>query len=248
MRKDIGMPMGIDMSRRWLRPELMDQPDLEERRHDLALEGLARINWWSGSAGILWPAIRDLARQLQPEPVRILDVASGAGDVPIRLWHKARRTGVALQVDGCDISPAAVAFASQRAAKRNALVRFFPWDALAKPLPDGYDVVTSSLFLHHLEEEKAQLLLRRMAQAARHLVLVNDLRRGWLGFALAFLGTRFLSLSRIVHVDGPRSVEAAYTGSEALALARRAGLEGAAVAPRWPFRFLLTYRHLPDRG
>jgi 2-polyprenyl-3-methyl-5-hydroxy-6-metoxy-1,4-benzoquinol methylase len=248
MRKDIGMPMGIDMSRRWLRPELMDQPDLEERRHDLALEGLARINWWSGSAGILWPAIRDLARQLQPEPVRILDVASGAGDVPIRLWHKARRAKVQMAIDGCDISPTAVTFASRRAHAEHAQVGFFQWDALEKPLPDGYHIVTSSLFLHHLEEEQAVALLGRMGRAARNLVLVNDLRRGWLGFVLAYLGTRFLSTSRIVHVDGPRSVQAAFTRGEALELARRAGLENPSVAARWPFRFLLTYRPPADRG
>jgi 2-polyprenyl-3-methyl-5-hydroxy-6-metoxy-1,4-benzoquinol methylase len=247
-RKDIGMPLGIDLSQRCRRAELMDQPDLEQRRHDLALQGLARINWWSGSARILWPAIRDLARQLKPEPVRILDVASGAGDVPIRLWHKARRARAQVLIDGCDISSTAVTFANHRAQAEHAQVGFFQWDALEKPLPDGYHIVTSSLFLHHLEEDQAVALLGRMGRAARNLVLVNDLRRNWLGFVLAYLGTRLLSTSRIVHIDGPRSVEAAFTRSEALELARRAGLANPSVAARWPFRFLLASRPLADRG
>jgi SAM-dependent methyltransferase len=236
------MPLGVDLRQRWRQAELMDQPDLERDRHFQALRGLARINWWSGSAGLLWPAIQQLARNLQPAALRVLDVASGAGDVAIRLWHKAQRAGVLLDIDGCDKSAAAVAFANRRAESDNAQVRFFAWDALAKPLPADYHIVTSSLFLHHLEEEQAVLLLQRLGQAAQHLVLVNDLRRGWLGFALAYLGTRILSSSPIVHVDGPRSVEAAFTLQEALALAQRAGLHDARVTPRWPFRFLLQAR------
>ena len=65
-------------------PEIMDQPDLRPARHVGALNGLARFNWWSGSAGILWRPLRDLARRLG-RPMRVLDAASGGGDVPLRL-------------------------------------------------------------------------------------------------------------------------------------------------------------------
>ena len=57
---------------------------------------------------------------------------------------------------------------------------------------------------------------------------------------LAYLGTRILSRSPVVHVDGLLSVAAAFTMSEALELARRARWEGATVRWRWPFRFLLS--------
>jgi hypothetical protein len=58
----------------------------------------------------------------------------------------------------------------------------------------------------------------------------------------AQLGSRVLTTSHVVHVDGPRSVEGAFTRAEALALAERAGLNGARVSRRWPFRWLLTWR------
>jgi hypothetical protein len=99
-----------------------------------------------------------------------------------------------------------------------------------------------SLFLHHLDEPQAVELLRRMSESARHLVLVNDLIRGRLGYALAWLGTRLLTRSRVVHVDGPLSVEGAFTRAEALELAERAGLHGATIVRRWPCRFLLTWQ------
>src|SRR5437588_2392222 len=100
------------LARRHRQPEIMDEPGLDAGLHEQALKGLARINFWSASAGILWPAIAELARS---GPVRLLDVASGAGDVPIRLWQRARRAGVSLEAAACDVSPTAIAHAEARA-------------------------------------------------------------------------------------------------------------------------------------
>jgi 2-polyprenyl-3-methyl-5-hydroxy-6-metoxy-1,4-benzoquinol methylase len=222
-------------------PEIIDQPDLDAVRHVIALRGLERINRWSGSARILWPTVRDLARLSGGAPLRLLDIATGGGDVPLRLWHKARRAGIPLQVDGCDRSPTAVAHARQVAGAQGADVSFFEWNALNGPLPEGNDILTCSLFLHHLEEEQAISLLARMAAAARRLVVINDLRRSRSGLLLAYVGTRVLSRSPVVHVDGPTSVVAAFTPEEMRQLAERAGLHGGRIVRRWPFRFLFTW-------
>src|SRR5262245_2465175 len=112
------------------RPEIMDQPDLNADRHVEALRGLARINLLSRSAGILWPDLAELARRLAPCAPRILDVATGGGDVPIRLWRRARRAGLDLHVEACDISPVALEHARFRAAAAGDSIRFFEYDAL----------------------------------------------------------------------------------------------------------------------
>ena len=219
----------------------MDQPDLDRRLHVEALRGLERINLISGSARILWPTLRRLALQAGPQGLRVLDVATGAGDVPIRLWRRARKANLPLWIDGCDRSDCALTHARERAEQRHAEVPFFEWDALNGPLPAGYDILTCSLFLHHLDEGQAIDLLRRMAAAARRMLLINDLERSLPGLLLAYLGTRVLSGSPVVHTDGPLSVAAAFTRDEALALAHRAGLDGAVVQRRWPFRYLLSW-------
>jgi SAM-dependent methyltransferase len=234
------MPLLPALSRR-LRPEVMDQPGLDPRLHHQALHGLGRVNFWSGSAGILWPHLSSLGLSLAPRPLRVLDLATGGGDVPIRLWHRARRAGLPIVVEGCDISPVAVEHATREAERRGAEVHFFKADALGGDLRAGYDAVVCSLFLHHLTEDQAVRLLRRMAAAAGRLVLVNDLVRSRPGLLLARVGTRLLSRSPVVHVDGPRSVEGAFTVEEARRLAERAGLAGATAARRWPCRFLLSW-------
>jgi 2-polyprenyl-3-methyl-5-hydroxy-6-metoxy-1,4-benzoquinol methylase len=225
------------------RPELMDQPGLDAGEHARALDGLRRINLVSRTAPALWPSLAKLARE-RPRaagPLRVLDVATGGGDVPVALASRAERSGLAITVDGCDVSAKAVAVAGEKAARRGGRGRFFALDVLAEPIPDGYDVLICSLFLHHLDEADACSLLRKMAAAARRLVLVDDLARSAAGSCLAWLACHILSRSPTVWHDGPASAAAAFTPDEALDLARRAGLQGATIRRRWPCRFLLSW-------
>jgi SAM-dependent methyltransferase len=235
------MPL-LDVNARRREPEWMDEPTLDRELHEHALAALRRVNRLSGTAGRLWRPIQRLASKLPRDRLRVLDLASGGGDVAIALALAARRSDVLLQIDGCDVSPTAVAH-GESLARRYGLdnVGFFALDVLQADLPRAYDVVICSLFLHHLAEADAVRLLVQMAAAARRLVLVDDLLRTRFGYALAWLGCQLLTRSPIVHTDGPRSVRAAFTLSEARQLAERAGLEGCRIAAHWPQRFLLSW-------
>ena len=228
-------------------PELMDQPGLDAGLHAHALQSLSRINWLSRTSAIIWSPIRQLVLEASPRrPLRILDVACGGGDVALELARRAHRAGIAVHVDGCDISPVAVNYARDAAVRRHASnVGFFQHDALRNPLPADYDVVTCSLFLHHLDDHDAGRMLRSMAAAASQMVVASDLRRSRWGYALAWIACRALTRSPIVHVDGPLSVAAAFTLDEARKLATEAGLPGARVSRHWPQRFLLVWRKPP---
>jgi 2-polyprenyl-3-methyl-5-hydroxy-6-metoxy-1,4-benzoquinol methylase len=233
------MPFLPDLSRRNRQPEIMDQPGLDPAHHAAALIGLRRVNRLSNTAGSLWGELAPLARS-RSQPLRLLDIATGGGDIPIALWQKAKRAGLPIQIEGCDKSPTAIEQARQRAETAGADVRFFSLDVLTDMVPTGYDVATCSLFLHHLDEAEGVELLRRMAAAAR-VVLVSDLVRCRTGWLMAYLGTRLLTRSPVVHVDGPLSVQAALTPDEALSMAARAGLEGATVRRCWPWRYILRW-------
>ena len=219
----------------------MDRPDVGETEHRHALAALSRINWLSDSSGIFWPALRRLARETG-RPLRVLDLACGGGDVTIALARRARRAGIACEFVGCDLSPVALEVARARAAEAGMAVDFFQLNVLESPLPRDFDAIICSLFLHHLDEEQAEPLLRRMAEATRRMVLVNDLARSRIGYFLAEVVGRLVTRSPIVHLDGPLSVAGAFTPAEALALATKAGLPGATVTNHWPWRFLLEWK------
>ncbi len=234
------MPVLASLDRRNRIPELMDEPGLDPQKHRQALTALARINRLSRSAAILWPEIANLASRLKGQPLRLLDVATGSGDIPRGLLRRAKSSGISLSIDACDISPTAIENATAQAAETG--IRFFTHDVLRDPFQGEYDVVICSLFLHHLSENEAITVLRRMQEATHDLVLVNDLERSRLGFGLAWLGCHVLTRSPIVHFDGPASVRSAFTLPEAKALAEVAGLNEVRIGRRWPCRYLLTGR------
>jgi 2-polyprenyl-3-methyl-5-hydroxy-6-metoxy-1,4-benzoquinol methylase len=228
--------------KRFREPELMDDPALEEERHLLALKGLERINAVSGSARQLWGPLRAWAKETGTHTLSVLDIASGGGDVPIGLDKLATREGIGLSICGSDLSKRAIEYASARAAQTKSPVTFITLDVLKDPLPSGFDVITNSLFMHHLSDDEVVLLLTKMSVAANKMVLINDLSRSRVGLAMAYLGTRLLSASDVVHYDGMISIKAAYTPEEFRELAERAGLSGCTVERRWPTRFLLQWK------
>lgn len=237
--------MTLDLRTRNLQSELMDDPSLDGVSHEQALTGLRRINWWSRTDLAVWRAIRrNLTGDSFERPISILDIASGGGDLAIRLSRRAERAGIPVNIEGCDISPTAIQFATRQALAANRTnIRFSLCNALQEPLPQAqYDVVMCSLFLHHLNAEVAVLLMEKMQAAARSLVLVDDLQRTRLGYSLAWLGCRLLTRCHVVHVDGPMSVEGAFTVDETRKLAERARITNAVFETHWPERFIMTSR------
>ena len=227
---------------------MMDQPGLDVRCHVEALDALGRANAVSLTAAAVWPAIRAAARDTAPGPLRVLDVASGGGHLIVSLARRAVREGVAVDWLGWDLSPVAVEYARTLAGRAGVRrVRFEHADALRDPMPEGVDVTVCTLFLHHLKDPDAAALLGRLRDAARHAVVVSDLRRTRLGAAFTWAGCRMLSRSEIFRVDGMRSVAAAFSTDEARSLAAAAGLTGAQVSHVWPQRWLLTWRKAARR-
>lgn len=220
----------------------MDQPGLDRREHARALTALGRINAVSRSVSSVWPVIRAVADATPERRLRILDIACGGGHVAIALARRMARERVSGEVLGCDLSPVAIEYATALAARAGVgQVHFASLDVLRDPWPQGFDVVHCSLFLHHLTDEDVVLVLQKMAEAAGRLVVISDLRRTGLGAVFAWAGCRLLTRSTVVHVDGARSVAAAFTTEEALALAHTAGLQTATIRHTWPQRFVLTW-------
>ncbi len=230
-------------------PELMDAPELDPGLHAEALEGLSRMNRASAAAQIMARPILELAREQNRGQMTLLDVACGGGDVPVEIAEIARRKGLTLQLVLTDQSATALQRAQALAGREGVACR-----VLAGRAPDGlpsgdFDVVTNSLFLHHLERASVVATLRAMAQRATRLLVISDLRRSVMGYGVAWTASRFFSRSRIVHHDGPVSVRAAWTIGELRKMTEEAGIGGAEIAPCWPWRMLLTFRRAEvDRG
>jgi 2-polyprenyl-3-methyl-5-hydroxy-6-metoxy-1,4-benzoquinol methylase len=225
-------------------PELMDQPGLDPETHRRALEGLRVANVISRTSQVLWREIREAGIfRNNGQPLRILDIATGGGDVVIGVARLAARHGVAVETHGCDFNSTAIEYAQSMADKFGlSNAKFFQLNAVVDPLPEEYDVVMSTLFFHHLGDDEAKRLLGRIARSAGRCVLIDDLCRSRLGYIYAWAGGRLLTRSQIVHTDGPLSVSAAFTIPEFRQLAQEAGVRSAQFRRHWPQRFLMSWK------
>lgn len=227
---------------RHLLPERMDDPHLDRPLHFQALRGLARINRWTRNASLSYRPLRELAQMAGRDRLRVLDIGTGAGDVPIALCRRADREGLLLEIEACDVSPQAIEFAKENIRRANVSIKLFPLDVLNEEIPGRYDVVMCSTFLHHFTESQAVEILRKMTSAAELRVIVVDLVRSPLNWGQAWLATRIFSRSQVVHYDGPQSIRAAFTLSEIHRLAEEAGLKDIRLRRSWPCRFVLVGR------
>jgi ubiquinone/menaquinone biosynthesis C-methylase UbiE len=158
------------------------------------------------------------------EPVRLLDVGTGAADIPEALIAWAAGNGIRLNVVAIDSRDEILDFAYERIGERADLHLDI---ARGERLPfetRSFDVAHTSMVLHHLEPDDAARLIAEMARVSRTGIIVNDLDRTfryWLGaWLLAHLFTR----NRYTRNDGPLSVRRAYRPAQVAQLAARAGL------------------------
>jgi ubiquinone/menaquinone biosynthesis C-methylase UbiE len=216
-------------------PELIDEPSLDTHAHADALRSLNRVNRVLGVDRRLYSAVAQLG---PPGRLSVLDLGTGGGGFLGYFFRRRGGTGMP-QLLGLDCSEFALGRAE---AWYDGAVRPVVADARRIPLADGsVDVVTCSLFLHHFDEADVVCILREAARVARRGVVISDLSRSRLALVLTWITTRLISRSHVFHVDGPKSVRAAFRGSELAAMADRAGLVGACVRSRFPFRLMLVW-------
>ncbi|MCB0359866.1 MAG: methyltransferase domain-containing protein, partial [Bdellovibrionales bacterium] len=134
-------------------PELMDQPGVDPEDYRVCLDGLRRINVLSRVAERFW---RTTVRALRLTPgatLRVVDTACGGADVSLRFATLARQAGVRVNVTLQDRSSHALAVAVERFSGTAIPFSTLQTDLSIADLPEEFDVVLNSLFLHHLPEK-----------------------------------------------------------------------------------------------
>jgi len=176
--------------------------------------------------------------------VRLLDVGTGCGDIPLAALAWADANEVDLRIVGVDSLPASLEDARRaiaRAAEKNArgrdaiesrieLVKADAFELAARFEPASFDVVHAGMFLHHFTDDQIVTLLKMMGALASKLVIWNDLLRD----RASRMAIRVLTLpmSRVIRHDAVLSVDKGFLDDDARTLMARAGLPQP-VIKRW---------------
>lgn len=212
----------------------MDDPRLDAGAHSQGLRSLARSSRWLGADHAVLRTIHGVAQNAQS----FLDLGCGSGSLLQRIG-----ASIPSRIIGVDRSRFALGLAAKSQPSRNWIVA----DVRKLPLADrSVDVAVCTLLVHHFDPDDAVKLLSEAGRIARLAVIISDLTRSRLALICTWLFTRIFSRSWVFHVDGPRSVRAAYTRLEMQSLTVRAHLDGVIIRGQFPFRMLLIWRKLPD--
>jgi ubiquinone/menaquinone biosynthesis C-methylase UbiE len=185
-------------------PELLDSDAGTPAEIRGSLRDLRVINAWFGGVRTTTSLVEAVARHTGKTSLSLLEVAAGSGFVPQRTGARLHRSGIELQTTLLDRSPAHLNGSQPAVAA----------DALALPFRNAsFDLVSSSLFAHHLEPDQFVAFVREGLRVCRLAVLINDLVRHPLHLALVYAGFMFYR-SRLTRHDAPASVRRAYTPAE----------------------------------
>src|SRR3984893_8067834 len=165
------------MKRRFdpVEPELMDRPQPVSAELERDLKNLRQLNRWFGSHRLVLHFAR---RWIKPgDHIRIVDLATGSGDIPRLIVDLARKIGAKVEIDALDRQPATLEIARELSAAYPE-ISYIEADVLEWRPEQHYDVVLCSLALHHFSHRDAVRVLRLCRELSRKFVLVSDLCRG----------------------------------------------------------------------
>lgn len=220
------------LAKRLQAEELMDDPALDAGTYHAVLHDLAKVNSVTFAGR---PTLDFLRRAIgKRTSFRLLDVGFGDGDMLRRIARWAGRRGIAADLTGVDLNTRSVA-AAEATPSPGAPIRYLAGD-YADLAGEGLDFVVSSLVAHHMTHEQLVAFLRFMDRESATGWFVNDLHRH--GFAhMSFpLLASVMGWHRIVRLDGTTSIARSYRPAEWPPILAEAGVTGARVHRRFPFR------------
>lgn len=210
-------------------PEIMDDFSIQDERIGEALAELKVINKFLGGISTTKKGLRKFLRNTYDKKIKILDAGSGASDV----FEKEKNKFVLFSLDRnkkiCTY------------LKSNKNINPVFGNALELPFKrKSFDIVHTSLFLHHLNEEEIKKLLSVFSETAVNGIIINDLRRS----ILAYLGIKILTMlfskSDFVKNDGPLSVKKGFTKDDLTKILNKIPFSRYEIKRTWAFRWLVV--------
>ena len=201
-------------------PELMDRPQPVSAELEGDLRNIRQLNRWFGSHRLVSQFVR---RWIEPgDKLRIVDLATGSGDIPRLIVDYARKIGAEVEIDAVDKQSATLEIARKLSVDYPEIF-YSEANILEWQTARTYDIVLCSLVLHHFSDEEAVRVLRRCCELSRKFALVSDLRRGLVATAGVYFLTAVIFREPMTRYDARLSAARAFSFEELDKLARQAG-------------------------
>ncbi|WP_282069626.1 methyltransferase domain-containing protein [Olleya namhaensis] len=216
--------------------EIMDDLDYNGPILHDALDKLAKINQWLGGNIVTINGLKKaLKNHSKSEAITIIDLGCGGGDILREISLFGKKNDYNFKLIGIDANPHTVNYANSLSQKYDN-VSFEAIDIFSDQFNNlEYDLVLTTLFLHHFKEDQLVSFLKPVLQKAKLGIVVNDLHRHKLAYYLFKLLCTTIKNKTIVE-DGLTSVLRGFKREELTTISEQINANYQ-IQWKWAFRF-----------
>ncbi|WP_031428712.1 methyltransferase domain-containing protein [Flavimarina sp. Hel_I_48] len=226
------------MKTRILKPELMDDPQLEESKLHAALQDVTLVNKWLGGQQITLDGIDYFFKKYPQKSYTIADLGCGDGEILRKMAVFCQKKGINASFVGFDLNAKSIVLAQKRSIEFPE-ISFRQQDILKLgEKEEVFDIMTSTLTMHHFTDEEILNFLRFFEQRSTLGWVINDLQRSRTAAVLFRAFSGVFMKTKIARYDGLVSIGRAFTKKELIIFATKLGLEHYKLKWRWAFRYL----------
>lgn len=216
--------------------ELMDDFSIGGELLKDTLNKLEKINRWLGGNRVSINALKSILKDHPKEiELKIVDIGCGHGDILRDVAKFGREKGYSMKLIGIDANPSAINYANELSLQFPEL-SFVSEDIFSENFKKReFDIVMSTLFLHHFKEEQLVSFLRNTLDQTKIGIVVNDLHRHRLAYYLFMLLSIFIKNKMIVN-DGLISVLRGFKRKDLIRISQKLKVQPQ-ITWKWAFRY-----------
>ncbi len=238
--KPLLLPM-INLSQRSYKKEILDSENIPFADIMQNMKELNRVNTLLGGHAITITGLTKIVSQhKKKQTITVCEIGCGGGDNLSAIEKWCAKNNMAVTFIGIDIKQECIDFAKQQYPA--LACRWMVSDYKNVSFNDSKpDIIFSSLFCHHFNEQDLIFMLGWMKQHATTGFFINDLHRHWLAYYSIKIITQIFSHSYLVKNDAPLSVARGFKKEEWRKMLTSAGIQHYSVDWKWAFRYLIVY-------
>ena len=218
--------------------EIMDDLDFQGEEMKNLLGDLKYVNKWLGGNKVTLDGIEKLLRgNSKKEPITILDIGCGDGQLLRNCAKYAENNNLKLKCIGLDFNKNILEYAENQ-SKDFPNIKFQKVDVfLEEELIPNCDIAVCTLFLHHFSNEKIEELLKILLKKSNNGLVINDLQRSRIAFNLfKIVSNLFLKTDTAKH-DGLVSIARGFKKDELEHISKKIPNQKSEIHWRWAFRY-----------
>jgi 2-polyprenyl-3-methyl-5-hydroxy-6-metoxy-1,4-benzoquinol methylase len=201
--------------------EIMDSDSVDLKKLLKTVRQFAILNFlFTSSRRLIRENIFKVMKNAPEVEYTLLDLGAGGCDIDRWAIRKARRSGLKLCVTAIDrderIMPQV-----RRSLENYPEIRIVQGSVFDLNVNDKYDFIFSNHFLHHLEWDEIEKIIRYAVTAAKIGFLFNDIRRTMSAFIFYTIFTALFLHGSLAYYDGRISIRRGFLKDELVKLLRK---------------------------